>query len=111
MTLRDSKGKRTMRDSKGRSRKTGKRPTDVNQLAHFLGEQSTRERPEPANGNAPTQAEVSRVMAALGRKGGKIGGMKRAASLSPEKRREIALKAARSRWDKKTVTSKSRPHA
>lgn len=49
----------------------------------------------------PSQSEISRVMSALGRKGGKIGGKKRAASLSPEKRREIALKAARSRWDKK----------
>jgi hypothetical protein len=48
---------------------------------------------------AVTKSEISRVMADLGRRGGKIGGAKRAASLTPERRREIALKAARARWD------------
>ncbi len=33
-----------------------------------------------------------------GKKGGKKGGAARAASLSPERRREIAKKAALSRW-------------
>ena len=37
---------------------------------------------------------------ALGRMGGKIGGVKRAESLSPERKREIAEKAARTRWKK-----------
>ncbi len=49
---------------------------------------------------APTTSEISRVMAAMGRKGGKVGGKKRAESMTPERRSEIALKAARSRWDK-----------
>jgi|CZKS01.1.fsa_nt_gi hypothetical protein len=75
-----------------------KRPTDVNQLAHFLGEQSTKQ-VESKNGDAPTDAEVYRVMSALGRKGGKIGGANRAKALTPKRRREIALKAARARWD------------
>ncbi len=39
-------------------------------------------------------------MAALGRKGGKIGGKKRAESLTAQKRKQIAAKAARARWDK-----------
>lgn len=39
-------------------------------------------------------------MAALGRKGGKIGGKKRAENLTAQKRRQIAAKAARARWDK-----------
>jgi hypothetical protein len=39
-------------------------------------------------------------MAALGRKGGKIGGRKRAEALTKSQRREIALKAARARWDR-----------
>lgn len=43
----------------------------------------------------PSRAEVSRVMAELG----KIGGKARAERLSPERRTEIALRAARSRWD------------
>jgi hypothetical protein len=38
---------------------------------------------------------------ALGKLGGKKGGKARAEKLSPERRREIAAKAARARWDKK----------
>jgi hypothetical protein len=41
--------------------------------------------------------------AALGRLGGLRGGPARAQALSPERRREIAMKAARSRWGKKTA--------
>lgn len=36
----------------------------------------------------------------LGRLGGKKGGPARAKKLSPERRREIARKAARARWEK-----------
>jgi len=50
----------------------------------------------------PNKEEISRVMAALGRKGGKIGGKRRSESLNAEQRQEIALKAARARWDKPT---------
>jgi hypothetical protein len=39
---------------------------------------------------------------ALGRKGGKIGGVVRAERLSPERRQDIARLAAKSRWTKKT---------
>jgi hypothetical protein len=38
---------------------------------------------------------------ALGKLGGSKGGMKRAANLSPERRREIAMAAARARWAKR----------
>src|SRR5438034_9265840 len=38
--------------------------------------------------------------AALGRLGGLKGGVARAAVLSPQQRREIAVKAARTRWKK-----------
>lgn len=72
-----------------------KRPSDPNLLAHQL----IREMTEKLEGPKVTKDEVSRVMAALGRKGGKIGGSARAKSLTPERRRAIALKAARSRWD------------
>ena len=65
-----------------------KRPADVNQLARHLVDLSTQERAEP------TTDEVSRVMAALGRKGGKIGGKRRLQTLSAEERSAIALKAA-----------------
>jgi hypothetical protein len=96
MTIRDSKGKPTIRDSKGRARKKAKRPADVNQLAHMLGNQSTAEA-EPE----PTQAEISRVMAVLGSRGGKIGGKRRLETLTQDRRSQIAYKAAQARWGKK----------
>jgi hypothetical protein len=68
------------------------RPTDVNQLARQLVELTTGEREEP------TPDEVSRVMAALGRKGGKIGGKRRMETMTDEERSSIALKAAQARW-------------
>jgi hypothetical protein len=41
--------------------------------------------------------------AALGRLGGLKGGPARASALTPERRREIALKAARTRWRKRSA--------
>lgn len=38
-----------------------------------------------------------------GRAGGTVGGPARALKLSPEKRKEIALKANRARWKRKEV--------
>jgi hypothetical protein len=40
---------------------------------------------------------------ALGRRGAKKGGLARAEKLSPERRQEIARKAAETRWKKKTT--------
>ncbi len=48
-----------------------------------------------------TQAVCNPAAAALGRLGGLKGGHARARALSPERRREIALKAIRARWAKK----------
>jgi hypothetical protein len=79
--------------------KETKRPTDVNQLMHHLGELSTKESksaPEPSK--APSRSEISRIMSAMGRKGGKKSAKARMVKISPEHRREIALKAARARW-------------
>ena len=73
---------------------------DANETAFRVMQESTMKALSPV-ADAPTTSEISRVMAALGRKGGKIGGKKRAASMTPERRSEIALKAARKRWDKK----------
>jgi hypothetical protein len=39
-------------------------------------------------------------MAAMGRRGGKIGGKRRMETMTPEKRKEIATKAATTRWAK-----------
>jgi hypothetical protein len=41
---------------------------------------------------------VSRVMAEMGRKGGKIGGKRKLVTLTAERRRAIAQKAANARW-------------
>jgi len=41
---------------------------------------------------------VSRVMAEMGRKGGKIGGKRKMVTLTAERRKAIAQKAANARW-------------
>jgi hypothetical protein len=43
---------------------------------------------------------------ALGKLGGKKGGKARAEKLSPERRSEIARKAARARWDREKAKKK-----
>jgi len=40
-------------------------------------------------------------MAAMGRKGGKIGGKRRMVTMTAEQRREVAQKAAKTRWDRR----------
>jgi hypothetical protein len=77
-----------------------KRPRDVNQLAHQLIKESIKQ--DSVVDNNPTTDEISRVMAELGRRGGKIGGKARAEGMTAQRRSEIALKAARSRWAKQT---------
>jgi len=41
-------------------------------------------------------------MAQMGRKGGKIGGKRRLQTMTAEERSEIAKKAARARWKRKS---------
>lgn len=57
--------------------------------------------PKPKVDTAPalTPTEKNAAAAALGRLGGLKGGAARAAKLSPERRREIAQKAAQKRWN------------
>jgi len=71
-------------------KRSSKRPSDVNALAASIVAEATRDSDE---GKDP--AAVS-----LGRRGGLKGGKARAASLSPERRREIARAAAAKRWTK-----------
>ena len=64
-------------------------------------EATGQEVPEQADGepSEPSDLEGKNPAAvALGRLGGKKGGKARAASLTPERRREIARKAAAARW-------------
>ena len=80
----------------------GKRPTDPNQLAKWIVEQSTADesKPEPKPRPTPTAPSISSYMSAMGRKGGKVGGKRRLLTMTPENRKEAAAKAARARWDK-----------
>jgi hypothetical protein len=70
-----------------------KRPRDPNQLGKLIVDLATGEATEsdPNIGKNPAAVES-------GRRGGLRGGKSRAASLSPEKRSEIAKKAAEARW-------------
>jgi hypothetical protein len=70
----------------------------MNQLAKRIVDISVGEaRDEPAE----AEAEKNPHAVALGRLGGLRGGKARAERLNPEKRREIARSAARSRWSKR----------
>jgi hypothetical protein len=70
-------------------------PRDPNQAAKLLVEMAYGEaEPEPER-PAKDPASVE-----LGRRGGLIGGPKRAAKLTPERRVAIARKAAAARWHK-----------
>ena len=88
-------------------KRTGKRPPepDFNQLAHHLVRMTTEEAkplPIPINSKRKTHVspEVSRVMAEMGRRGGKLGGRQRAANMTKEERSDAAALAARVRWKK-----------
>jgi hypothetical protein len=50
---------------------------------------------------------LSRVMAEMGRRGGRIGGKRRLETLTDERRREIASQAAKARWSKQKKSKKS----
>jgi hypothetical protein len=70
-------------------------PRDPNQRAKLIVDMIYGEAdPEPE----PTRPPKDPASVELGRRGGLIGGPKRAAKLSPERRREIAKKAAAARW-------------
>ncbi len=77
-------------------RSSKKRPTDINQLAASIVGDATG---EPTKDIQPKEKNPAAV--ALGRLGGLKGGKARAEKLSSEKRKEIARKAAQSRWAKK----------
>ena len=81
----------------------GKRPRDPNQLAKWIVDRSTSDAPEPEMAPPPQPAppvNLSEYMAAIGRKGGQIGGKRRLKTLTKVERSKIAAKAARARWGK-----------
>ncbi len=70
-----------------------KRDTDVNRRAKQIVDILTGEAQDPISTKNPAAVE-------LGRLGGLKGGRARAAALTPERRKEIAKKAAEKRWGK-----------
>jgi len=81
----------------------GKRPRDPNQLAKWIVEQSTGEAPAPEiipPDNPAPPLNLSTYMAAIGRKGGQIGGKRRLKTMTKAERSKVAAKAARARWKK-----------
>jgi len=74
-----------------------KRPRDPNLLAFAIVTEAT----EPEDTLAPEEEEAKNPHAVeLGRLGGRKGGKARAEKLTPERRKEIARKAALARWQK-----------
>jgi hypothetical protein len=82
------------------------RPSDVNQAAFQMIRKLTgsEESPVAPRKRAKTaqvsDSEISRVMAAMGRRGGKIGGKRRLTTMTAEERKDVAKKAALARWSK-----------
>ena len=79
--------------------KEQKRPRDINQLAKSILDIATGET-EP---DSPKDDGKNPAAVALGKLGGLKGGKARANSLSPERRAEIARKAAQKRWKNKDL--------
>ncbi len=75
-----------------------KKHLDVSQLAKSVVDRATGDNEDTEN----IKPEKNPAAVALGRLGGLKGGTARANSLTPERRKEIAAKAAESRWGKKT---------
>lgn len=78
-------------------------PHDSNKRAFEIVRLSTEE-DEPKVEETPIEdnrSEISKYLAQIGRKGGLKGGKSRADKLTPERRKEIAQKAAKARWKKK----------
>ena len=67
---------------------------DFNVKAFDIVQRATGQAPEPE------KSDKNPAAVALGRLGGLKGGMARKEKLSPERRKEIAQKAARTRWGK-----------
>ena len=72
------------------------RPRDANKLARFIVDVATGDAPD----RIMTDDGRDAAAVALGRLGGLKGGRSRAEKLSPERRAEIATKAAAARWEK-----------
>ena len=75
--------------------RSSKPPRDLNQLAKFIVDQASGDAPKEEPPPVKNEAAV-----ALGRLGGQKGGAARDRALTPERKVEIAKKAAAARWRK-----------
>ncbi|MGD0276908.1 MAG: hypothetical protein ABSB79_12805 [Syntrophales bacterium] len=80
-------------------RSSKKLPTDPNKRALEIVRLSTEESEDE---QPKERSVISEYLSQIGRKGGLKGGKARAAKLSAKKRHDIARKAAKSRWSKKS---------
>ena len=85
------------------------RPSDVNQAAFQMVRKLTETEESPvappkkrAKSSSVSDSEISRVMAAMGRRGGKIGGKRRLTTMTAQERKDVAKKAAQARWSKES---------
>ena len=70
--------------------------TDPNQIGHAIVQLATAQSEPEAQPLTPEQR--SAIASALGKLGGRKGGLERAKRLSKKRRSEIAKKAAKERW-------------
>ena len=77
-----------------------KRPRDPVQLGKLIGDILTGQVEDCAT-VSPEDKIKDQSAVSLGRRGGLKGGKARAAKMSPQRRIEMARKAAKARWDKR----------
>jgi len=87
-----------------------RRPADFNQLAFQLVKESTEERESAPTNRTAVPKAISRVMAQMGSRGGKIGGKRRLETMTAEQRSQVASDAAKARWAKRKVSSVALPN-
>ncbi len=76
-------------------KRSGKKK-DLNELAFSVVQKLTGQTPEEK-----TESNKNPAAVALGRLGGLKGGKARAAKLTAKERKEMAIKAAQARWEKR----------
>ena len=81
--------------NKTEKRGKGVKPHDANSFAFDIVQQVIGEKPKEQVAELP---EKNPAAVSLGRLGGLKGGKARADTLTPERRKEIAKKAAKKRW-------------
>lgn len=84
-----------------------KRPADANRRAWEIVQEASGEKPNNVEDDIAAIIEAALregkdpAAVLLGRRGGRRGGKARAENLTPERRSEIARRAARARWQTK----------